>query len=1072
MKVLRAMLLGAGLVTACAAEPNTPAELAILPTVLRPAAKVPPLGPNNWGGCGAVEWAANNFVRNAGNEPVYWRNLHRAARVGPNWFEIDGPGTSWWDLWASGFLSGADLRIYRLVDAKGQPVPAQGDYLDTAAAARAQFVGNGRIVPEGDPNLPDGGWVANQYADVSPNAWIRHRNLSATDASWFAPGRAVWYAVVAVSADGKESELSGEVSATPTAGGNPPPRLLVSSGDDKTPDCATGQDFRLATKVYGGKAPLRYTATLPPGLSIDAGGVISGKPTGEVKGFAAKVTVTDADGRSDQRTWLLAAPGPAGAGKPEPPSNVKAVAGDGFVTLSWTASPSPNVVAYRLKRSTAPKAQQVQRVYVTADTPKLLPWDYIVLSKRFGNFDMKYVNTRVRGIDGNFDRPAWYWDKGQSKVKMGLAPHGGKLPADFVDPGETCLKVVAEAGEQSIRQIVFIDNNKGGESLWYGQFEPGRHYRLEVWMKAEGLADPTVRFGYGTQYPEAAKSFQLTGEWRKYTHEWDAGERPTNTWHFGHTFTFSGPGTLYLDNARIYRCDQPTDAAKPYVPGRTVLDELLASQPATGGKSAHRIWFLDRDATMDSILSWHANAKVQPNWRTAVEGTMEMTLPMGLAFDLATGDSPANRCRPWLVLQHVLHSEADWQALVEYLAAPYDPAKDSARTKPWAARRAAQKGDNRPWTDEFASITIEFGNETWHNGAFDDWLGFNRRNAIHQGGREYGLFCQYLIDGMKKSPYWQAASLDTKIRFNLGANYDTRVEGEKVRGYGEEAMAACPSAHQVGHANYVGPKWETGDYSARTWDDHGVQECLLSFLTGPLRSQQSMARGHDVLARQRPDYDIAAYEGGPGGYALPGQAPPEQVETNERYGKSLAQAVGAFDAWMGSYALGWTDQCFLGYGQGNHWNSHTTFANGFVPTPAWQALALRNRVGAGDLMTVEARAVPTIERGKDSYPLIGGYAMRDGTRWTVFVVSRKLDGNHDKVDFGDGTTPVTLRLPFARAAKVTLHTLTGNPRLTNRDKLNIAPATREVPPGELSGGVLKLVMPPGSIYAYVFDRTE
>ena len=68
-------------------------------------------------------------------------------------------------------------------------------------------------------------------------------------------------------------------------------------------------------------------------------------------------------------------------------------------------------------------------------------------------------------------------------------------------------------------------------------------------------------------------------------------------------------------------------------------------------------------------------------------GTMDMTLPMGLMFDLRTGDSPQTRMRPWLVLQHVLHSEQDWLDLVEYLAAPYDPQRDSPESKPWAWRR-------------------------------------------------------------------------------------------------------------------------------------------------------------------------------------------------------------------------------------------------------------------------------------------------------------------------------------------------------------------------------------------------
>ena len=114
---------------------------------------------------------------------------------------------------------------------------------------------------------------------------------------------------------------------------------------------------------------------------------------------------------------------------------------------------------------------------------------------------------------------------------------------------------------------------------------------------------------------------------------------------------------------------------------------------------------------------------------------MDMTLPQGLMFDLATGKDPQSRMKPWLVLQHVLHSEQDWLDLIEYLAAPYDPKPDTPQSKPWAYKRYQQRGVGTPWTDEFASIIIEFGNETWHNGHFEDWLGFHTRNAIWQGGQ-------------------------------------------------------------------------------------------------------------------------------------------------------------------------------------------------------------------------------------------------------------------------------------------------------------------------------------------------
>ena len=212
---------------------------------------------------------------------------------------------------------------------------------------------------------------------------------------------------------------------------------------------------------------------------------------------------------------------------------------------------------------------------------------------------------------------------------------------------------------------------------------------------------------------------------------------------------------------------------------------------------------------------------------------MAMTLPQGLMFDLATGKDPQSRMKPWLVLQHVLHSEQDWLGLVEYLAAPYDAKADSPSPSRGPTNAASSAACRTPWTDEFAGIVIEFGNETWHNGHFDDWLGFRTRSAIWQGGTEYGLFSTYLIQNMKKSPYWKAQGLDGKIRFCLGGGYgNARLDAKgKINGYGELAMQACPEATLLGHANYVGPKWETGDAARKSFNDRGVQETLLGYVT-------------------------------------------------------------------------------------------------------------------------------------------------------------------------------------------------------------------------------------------------
>ena len=1078
------------------ADPKTPAEFVVTEKVLRPAEKVPPLGANGWGRCGAVEWAANNFVHNPGNEPVHWQNLHRAMKVGPNWFEIDGGGASWYDLWASGFLSGADVRIYRLVDKAGQPLPPKGDYLDLSLADHVLFVGKAKVIPAGSPGFPDGGWVVSAYGDVFPNAWIRHGNTSVTDFSAVENGRTYWYTVVAVGAGNEESDIAHEASATPQAGLDTPPRLVVAN-EDNLPQLLPGKAFEFTPKLFGGQAPVKWEAVdeqgkpkaLPDGLKLDAAtGRIAGTTTEAPVETRLWLKVTDAKGRSDTRAYIINPKRPSGEaaakGKPQPPSEVKAVAGDGCVTITWKPSPSPNVIAYRLKRATAPLAKQEKRVYLAEGAPALQPLDYLVVKKKFDPFDMRAVHPRVRGIGNPANSPGWHWNADPSKVSLALVAHPKPVPAEMPDPGETCLQVRAAEGEQSISQIVFIGTDMGGEATWYGQLEPGKKYRIEAWLRQEGLANNgAVTFSYAKGYPEISHAFQVTGEWKKLTYDFTGPERPTKLWHFGHTFTFTGPGTLWLDNCRIFRTDLPGALEKPYVPHPVVLDELLASQPAKGPKGAHRVWFLARDATMASILSWHATSQVRPDWRTSVGGTMEMTLPMALEFDLRTGADAASRMRPWLVLQHILHGEADWLNLVEYLAAPYDPQRDTPQAKPWAYRRFQQRGIGTAWTDEFAEIIIEFGNETWHNGVFDDWLGFRTRNWVHAGGPEYGFFCRYLIENIKKSPYWKPLGLNKKIRFCLGANYDGRIDKDgQVRGYGEEAMQTCPNAGILGHANYVGPKWETGDKSSGIFDDHGVQETLLGFLTGVERGQMRMRDAHDQLAKTHHAYDIAAYEGGPSGYALPGRDNAAQREANENYGKSLAMAVACADAWLGSYALGWTDQCFLGYGQGNYWNSHTWFTNGFRPCPGWQMLAMRNRFASGDLVAVEARSTPTIERGAgrkaETYPLVGAYAMRDGDRWSVFVVSRKLDGEHDGVDFGDGYAPVTLRLPFAKAAKIAVHKLTGDPRANNRQKLNIALQSQDVSPAALQNGAFAINggtgggkggLPPGSVFLYVFE---
>jgi len=90
-------------------------------------------------------------------------------------------------------------------------------------------------------------------------------------------------------------------------------------------------------------------------------------------------------------------------------------------------------------------------------------------------------------------------------------------------------------------------------------------------------------------------------------------------------------------------------------------------------------------------------------------------------------------------------------------------------------------------------------------------------------------------------------------------------------------------------------------------------------------------------------------------------------------------------------------------------------------------------------------------------PLVASYAFRDGTKWSVFVVSRKLTNS----------TPVTLRLPFTSISGGTLHKLTGDPRARNDQGVFNIQETQEPVTGFAQNFTFS--MPPGSAYLFVFN---
>ncbi len=723
---------------------------------------------------------------------------------------------------------------------------------------------------------------------------------------------------------------------------------------------------------------------------------------------------------------------------------------------------------------------------VLQDGPDLRPHDAVFVESRFAQPDPELLlPTALEKAKPNrvADRSGWQASDG-APVRFTRVMHDEATKARF---GETfrdsCLRVdVSGASEQTIKQTAFGP----AKQTFYGQLEPGKNYRLAIWMKAEGLAGGDVVFGLGDAYPSVSHAFTVSERWECHTFDFVGPDVPEKGLG-GAQLTITGPGTLWMDNARLFRWDTPEDKEKPFVPNRTILDVIRASQPPAGEKGLARctggLW----EKSMDSLLSWtwHGDQPYRGNF-----GMVE-SLPVALTYMELTGDSPETRMQPMLTLG-LFYNEQEWQDLIEYLAVPYDPATDTPESKPYAHRRFTQRGHGNPWTDTFRKFIIEMGNENWHNRKMQEFTGFGRRNAIWQDGLQYGMFCRYLYENSwRKSPYWKQLGLEGKFDLYVTGGYQDGLDKSGVaKGYGPDAVrGAAPQARWCSMGLYVGPKGEVGEQGESTLNDGGYQKCLFGYQVYARHQTRAAGEAHKVMAALEMPYDLLAYETGPTGFIVgPGQGELKQV--SEFYGKSKATGVACMDAWLDAPSHGFQWMAYSALNQGTGFSSHTSFGQGLHPTPAWQAMVLRNSEIRGDKVKVTETSLPTMtlvrtNKAKtirhENQPLVRCYAFRDGDRWMVCLLSLKADGEHDGIDFGDGVTPCSVKLPFSRAQKITLHTLTGGLRDTNLEELKVERVSIDIPATALVDGVLAVNqhagspvggLPPGELLLYVFEETS
>jgi hypothetical protein len=725
--------------------------------------------------------------------------------------------------------------------------------------------------------------------------------------------------------------------------------------------------------------------------------------------------------------------------------------------LSWRRAAGGDVVGYAVYRSdTAPERQDGFYFDLEggASKPAVRAGDMVIVRKAFRAVSRKVLhNDRIWGAgSAKMLRPGPidFWSDEDPGRSWTLRDHARDTPVE--EPGRTYLELALGAGETAR----IGDVNHGGlDQDWYEVLE-ARPYRVEVWLRSDRPSRAVFsvtgpRGSYNGAIPPVI--FETGPEWRKAT----ALITPPALLQGGKigamVLEFTGEGTFWVDNFRIYRADA------------AFLD--LAPEDYVRLDNAGRPALRTHAFIKTGVTTYDLEQLTNPGG--GASGTKQgNTLPQTLAIVEKSGTNP------WLQVEpHFTPKE--WLGLVEYLAAPAAPGR------PWAQKRRDQ-GRAAPWTDAFDTIYFEIGNETW-NGMFHPWIFPPMQDGAtgekYAPGEVYGMFQEHVIAALRASPWWAAAGLDDKVKFMLG--------GWNRREYGLLAAQRSPNSDFMTVAAYNGG-----------WDENEgppTQSKASYFNVLNQVSQASIpnARKHAAEirrlaeARGRP-IRTGTYEAGPG-YALNGlnraKVTKDQAAVQEDVMKSQAAGVATLDSFLAQAAEGYELQNFFTFSEGGYWSSHAIWNKGGQAYPQWQLIALLNREGLGDMLQVDLRAAPTADLGKSkrriavrNAPLVSAYATRRGDRVNLFVISRRVPGYPDPQQ--DGCTPTEIELPFRTASSLTLHRMDGAYDATNVrreetrvERLGIAP------PADLSRfaldasvGAADCGLPAASAFLYVFEGVE
>jgi len=850
-------------------------------------------------------------------------------------------------------------------------------------------------------------------------------------------------------------------------GGSPMSGWVLASGDGKLVPVKNGaakSQYCFAFDEFN-RTDVPYWFTV---ASVDKNGVESEKATA-VRVERAKGKLVSRLEQTERIDFKPPKNVPPDALPPEKPQALSASyeVATGTAILNWEATAKEAIAGYRVYRSDYAPETHRNGYYLKLEggVPKdpeatIRKGDWVIVGKTFTSFSRnQYHSNRVWGSHQNKaampngmsvfpdEDPALTWV---------LEPHAKETAV--TEAGATCAKFSLKEGAQLLfEQYIY---GPTGQS-WYHVLKPGQKYVVEFWAKQEGMTNSTAIFKLNGFYNKKVepKTFSIGQAWQLFRATFTVDQLYEGKGSIGQTsLGFNGPGTLWLDNYRVY------EEAAPFL---DYMPQEYADLKSSGMQA------LRTHAFIKSSTHTHDMEQLT-NPRGAISGLEKgNTLPQTLGMMEKAG------VLPWLQVEMHMTPE-EWLGFVEYLAAPYDPAKDTPAAKPWAYKRFAQ-GRREPWTDAFSRIDFEISNETW-NWLFQPWVfesmsdGKTGRN--YHRAEVYGLFQEHVIDCLKASPYWASSGLDKKVRFILS--------GWRVQEYGLKAVTASKRSHMVTRPGYNGG-WDEGEGPSEGTDASLFMTLIHAGQSAIPEAVEMKMKRDKMRSEGIADFQIGTYEAGPG-YALSGlnnqpRMTDAQVRSQEETMKSLAAGTATLDSFLGRAANDYDLQNFFTYYHGrSHWVSHTALQSNSRPHPCWMTLALFNTKATGDMLKVEAQSLPVVDlpafnrrKATPDVPLAALYATRFKDRLCLFVLSRKI--NKYPLADDDGFTPVTVTLPISHAKSVTLYRMANDPRSHNLDSEQVRIETLTLPRSvaktvfvvDDKTGADNRGLPPGATLLYVFE---